>query len=420
MNYSSHVPREVVVTGIGALLPRCDHRELFWRQLSRGESQLAFEPDPGDPTQKLAMGRLHGFDPSHYLAEIPERFYTRYHRELQVYLATVLRARDDAGLDFGLCAPDRIGLFDGSSRTNFEHWYDLIRREGEQDPRDIYTRRELITGLPGETVGVAASIFKIRGPAYVFNGTCSAGAMAIGHGMREIRSGEIDIAFAGGHDLALVGPLFAMYRDANLLTAEQDDARRAVKPYVGHSTNAFGEGSVILVLEAREHAEARGAVPLATIAGYKYGNNGYHPSTVDVAGVRPAEVLRDLLSKSETSAEDIGFVVGHGNAVHLSDVSEQNYMRMVFGARAPEIPLLSTKPIWGHTLGASSAVNAAAAVLMLANQFIAPTINVDAKRVKRASNHQPNVGAERACEAGIAMSYGMGGHNTALLFRRTR
>ncbi len=408
------------MTGVGVMLPRCDHRDLFWSQLSTGESQLAFEPDPSDPGLLVAMGRLHGFDPTHYLAELPERFYARYHRELQVYLASLLRARDDAGLDLALCKPERVGLFDGSSRTNFEHWYELIRRETDTNARQVYTRRELITGLPGETVGVAASILKTRGPAYVFNGTCSSGAMAIGHAMKEIRCGDIDVAFAGGHDFALVGPLFSMYRDANLISPEQQDARRAVKPYVGHSTNAFGEGSVILVLEAREHAEARGAVPLASVAGYRYGNNGYHPTTVDVAGVRPAEVLRELLAANDTKPEDIGFVVGHGNAVHLSDVSEQNYMRTVFGPLAPQIPLLSTKPIWGHTLGASSAVNAAAAVLMIANEFIAPTINVDAARVKRASNHQPNVGIARACEAGIAMSYGMGGHNTALLFRRTR
>lgn len=418
--YGERVPREVVVTGIGLILPGCDHRELFWEQISQGRSQLAFEPDPCDANEVIAVGRIHGFDPNYYLSEIPERFHARYHRELQVYLAALIRARDDAQLDLGSVRGDRVGLFDGSSRTNFEHWYDLIHREVQQGLRDTYTRRELITALPGETVGVAASLFKTRGPAYVFNGTCSSGAMAIGHAFREICEGDIDIAFAGGHDLALAPPLFAMYRDANLLSPERDDARCAVKPYVDHSTNAFGEGAVTLVLEAREHAEARGATPLATLAGYKYGNNGYHPTTVDVAGVRPAEVIRSLLAAGEIGERDVAFVVGHGNAVHLSDISEENYMRLVFGARAAEVPLVSTKPIFGHLLGASSAVNAAAAVLMIDNGFIAPTINVDASRQKRGVNHQPNVGVEHACEAGIAMSYGMGGHNTALLFRRTR
>jgi 3-oxoacyl-[acyl-carrier-protein] synthase II len=411
--------REVVVTGIGVILPNCDHRESFWRQIRDGDSQLRMEPDPSNPLESCPIGSIRDFDPARYLAEIPERFRAVYPREIQIYLASLLLARDDAGLDFARLASRRVGLFDGSSRTGFSFWYDRIREEATSPLREIYTRRELMVGLPGQTVGIAASLFRVRGSTYSFSGTCSSGAIAIGHAYREIALGEIDVAFATGHDTALLPPLFAMYQDANLLSLEREDARRAVKPYVGHSTNAFGEGAVTMTLESRAHAEARGAPILAVLAGYGYGNNGYHPTTVDVAGVRPAEVLQALLERGNTAVEEVGFVVGHGNAVQLSDVSEENYMRHVFGQRAKEVPLISTKPIYGHTLGASSAVNAAAAALMLHHGYIIPTINIDATRQKRAANHQPNRGEARQCEAGIAMSYGMGGHNAALLFRRS-
>jgi 3-oxoacyl-[acyl-carrier-protein] synthase II len=209
-----------------------------------------------------------------------------------------------------------------------------------------------------------------------------------------------------------------MYRDANLISLEREDARRAIRPYVGYSTNAFGEGAVTLVLESATHAAARGARVIATLDGYKYGNNGYHPTAVDAAGVRPAEVLGALLRSADVKPSDVGFVVGHGNAVHISDVSEENYMRHVFGARAKEVPLVSTKPIYGHTLGASSAINVAAAAMMLESQYVVPTINVDEARQKSAVNHQANRGVARPLEIGLAMSYGMGGHNTALLLRR--
>jgi 3-oxoacyl-[acyl-carrier-protein] synthase II len=411
---------DVVVTGIGPILPNCDTRDTFWRHVSQGESQLAFEPDPAAPEELCAMGRVAGFDPAKYLGEIPERFYARYHRELQFYLASVFLARNDAKVDLRALSPERIGLFDGSSRTNFDFWYSLIQRERTTRLTDLYTRRELLTGMPGGTVGVAASLLKIRGPAYAFNGTCSSGGMAIGHAFREIASGEIDVAFATGHDLPLVTPIFFMYRDANLLSDERADAHHAVRPFVDYSTNAFGEGALTMVLESRAHAEARGATILATLASYRYGNNGYHPTTVDVAGIRPAEVMRKLMTDGAVNCDHVDFVVGHGNAVHLSDVSEENYMRIVFGRRAAEVPLISTKPIYGHTVGASSAVNAAAAVLMLHHGFVIPTINVDPARVKRAAHHQPNVGKAKECEAGIAMSYGMGGHNASLLFRRYR
>jgi 3-oxoacyl-[acyl-carrier-protein] synthase II len=408
---------EVVVTGIGPLLPNCDNRQTFWRQVSQGESQLTLEAHPVFPDQRCPMGRIRGFEPAKYLSELPERFYRRYHRELQIYLASLFLARDDAALEFGALAPERIGLFDGSSRPTFGLWYDLIRREEKSTPTDLYTRRELVSGMMGGSVGVAASLFKIRGPAYAFSGTCSSGAIAIGHAYREIMTGEIDVAFATGHDLALVLPVFAMYEDANLISLERSDATHAVRPFVDFSTNAFGEGAVTLVLESREHAEARGVPILAELAGYRYGNNGYHPTTVDVAGVRPTDILRRLIRETGLLLGDVGFVVGHGNAVHLSDVSEENYMRLLFGPRAAEVPLISTKPIYGHTVGASSAVNAAAAVLMLHHQYVVPTINVDATRVKRNANH-PAVGVARPCAAGISMSYGMGGHNAALAFRR--
>jgi 3-oxoacyl-[acyl-carrier-protein] synthase II len=364
------------------------------------------------------MGRIRDFDAAKYLSEIPEHFYSRYHRELQIYLASLYVARDDAKLDLHRVAPDRIGLFDGSSRTNFEFWYERIRRERDSDARELYTRRELVTGMPGGAVGIAASLLKVQGPAYAFSGTCSSGGMAIGHAFREIQSGEIEVALASGHDLPLIAPVFAMYDDAKLITREREDPRRAVRPYVDFSANAFGEGSVTLVLESRAHAEARGAEILATLAGYRYGNNGYHPTTVDVAGLRPADILRRLLADAGIAREDVGFVVGHGNAVHLSDVSEENYMRLVFGTEAANVPLISTKPIYGHTVGASSAINAAAVILMLHHGFVVPTINVDPSRVKRNAQHQANVGVARRCRSGIAMSYGMGGHNAALLFRQ--
>ncbi|RYE89834.1 MAG: hypothetical protein EOO75_11140, partial [Myxococcales bacterium] len=299
--------------------------------------------------------------------------------------------------------------------SSFEFWYDTIPRETAVARHDLYTRRELLSGLPGQTVGVAASLLKVRGPAYLFSGTCSSGAIAVGHAYREIRWGEVDVAIATGHDNALVAPLYAMYRDASLLTREETDPQRAVRPYVDHSTNAFGEGALSLVLEERRHAEARGAPILAHVTGYGYGNNGYHPTTVDVAGVRPSEIIQQVLGRAGVGVEDVAFVVGHGNGVHLSDVSEENYMRRVFGARSASVPLISTKPIYGHTLGASSMINIAAAALMVRHGYVIPTINVDERRVKRAAHHQPNRGVERPCPAGVAVSYGMGGHNTVLL-----
>lgn len=403
---------EVVITGLGVVLPNCFDRETFWRQLQSGDSQLAFSPNPAN-AEDVAMGRVRNFDPDRFLGEIPVRFWQHYPFELQMYLASVLQARDDARLLLDGEPKARIGLFDGCARPAFHFWHDKL-----SSPRPGYTRRDLAVGLPGQSVGLAASLLGIQGPTYSFTGTCSSGAIAIGHALREIQLGEIDVAFAGGHESSLIPPMFAMYRDANLLSLEKEDATRAVRPYGGYSTNAFGEGAVTLVLESRAHAEQRRAKPIAALGGYRHGNNGYHPTTVDIEGRRPTQVIAELLERCRVTPERIGFVVGHGNAVELSDVSEERYMRRVFGERAREVPLISTKPIWGHTLGASSAINVAAAALMLQHDYVIPTINIDEGQQRRDTCHQANCGAAKKLEHGLAMSYGMGGHNAALLLSK--
>src|SRR5215510_850980 len=113
------IANEVVITGIGVILPNCDSREQLWKHLRDGESQLRLHPNPADESDTRAMGRVTEFNPGQYLHEFPERFYTRYARETQFYLASVLLARKDAALSFGSIAADRIGLFDGTSRGNF-------------------------------------------------------------------------------------------------------------------------------------------------------------------------------------------------------------------------------------------------------------------------------------------------------------
>src|SRR5262249_36241802 len=133
-----------------------------------------------------------------------------------------------------------------------------------------------------------------------------------------------------------------MYRDANLISSESCIPGQAIRPYTGNSANACGEGAVTLVLETRDHAEARGASMLATITGYRYGNGGDHPTDVHFTGARPAQLIADVLEEGEMSAADLDFVVGHGNGVQVSDLSELNYMKRVFGQRTRDVPLIST------------------------------------------------------------------------------
>jgi 3-oxoacyl-[acyl-carrier-protein] synthase II len=406
---------QIVVTGVGPLLANCADRRTLWRHLRDGQSQLMFEAAPGGEGERWPVGRVRGFEAERWLGRFPANFYKRYHREQQLYLASMMIALDDARLELEALPGERVGIFDGTSRGNFDYWYERARAEGRRPASELYTRHELLTGTPGQAANLAASLFGVRGPVYTFNITCCSGTVAIGQACRELERGDIDLAFASGHDSSLQAPLYRMYRDAELLSLERGDARRAIRPYVDHSRNAFGEGAITLVLETRAHAARRGATPLATIDGWKLGNNGGHPLHVDVGGRRTTTLISEVLAAAEVDRDQVGFVVGHGNGVEQSDRAELAYMHGVFAERASQVPLLSVKPIYGHLFGASSALNVAATILMLHHGWLVPTHNVDPARASGGIDHLGGGGRHSDAPAALAVSYGIGGHNAVML-----
>jgi 3-oxoacyl-[acyl-carrier-protein] synthase II len=353
------------------------------------------------------MGRIDDLENDTALSELPERARRRKPREQLLYLASVRRACSDAALALDRIERDRVGLWDGTSRSNLEYWYESAR-EGAS-----YTRSAVTSGMPGFAVHIAASVFGVEGPTYTFTGTCASGAIAIGHAVRAIEAGDVDVAFATGHDAPLLRPIYEMYTDAGVLSKDEGDPTAAVRPFSEHTGNALSEGALTLVLEERKHAIRRGAPILARIGGYRYGNNGTHPTDVDASGLRPARLITALLAERGTPADSIGFVVGHGNGVPMSDASELAYMRRVFGPRTREVPLVSVKPIFGHPMGASPAISTAAAVLMLHHGEVVPTINLNG-HVNEGFDHVTRA-RPTAARAGLVTSYGMGGQNAVLL-----
>jgi len=406
---------EVVVTGVGPLLANCANRRTLGAHLRDGQSQLVFEATPAGDGERWPVGRVRGFEAERWLGRFPRGFYERYHREQQLYLASLMIALDDARLELAAIPRERTGIFDGTSRGNFDFWYERACAECRQLPRELYTRRELSTGTAGQAANLAAGLLGVRGPVYTFNVTCCSGAVAIGQACRALEHGDVDVAFASGHESSLQTPIYQMYRDAGLLSQERHDARRAGRPYVEHSRNVFGEGAITLVLETREHAARRGATPLATISGWKLGNNGGHPLHVDAEGARAAELISEVLTAARVEREAVGFVVGHGNGVEQSDRSELTYMHRVFAGRTSEVPLLSVKPIYGHLFGASSALNVAATILMLHHGWLVPTLNVDPARATGPVDHLARGGRASAATAARSVAYGIGGHNAVTL-----
>jgi 3-oxoacyl-[acyl-carrier-protein] synthase II len=357
------------------------------------------------------MGRL-GASQAQLLEELTATDVSKHwSREQRLHLASVLLARADAGLDKVSVSPDRVGVFDGTSRGNLEWLCDRLeeRRRGK-----AFVRHDLAVGPLGQAAALTAIHLGIRGPACTYLATCASGAVAVGQAMHALQRGEIDVAFATGHDTPLIAPVYEPYRTAGILCVEAEDASRALRPFVDASGTVFAEGAVTLVLESRAHAQARGVPGLAAVAQFAHGNAGVHATNVDATGDVPARLLARLLARAGSSPAEIDFVIGHGNGVAITYSSEIGYMKRVFGERAAEVPLLSTKPIFGHMMAAASALDAAAAVLAVHHGRSFSTINVDPRRVPDGVRHH-GIEPTSRCRRGLAVSYGMGGQITALL-----
>jgi len=404
--------RDVVVTGIGVLLPGAAGPGEFWEHLESGTSQLATIPDPADPDRTVIAGRVsrHAEDP--LLSEVPGAHLEHYSREVRCYLASVLQARDRAGLANGEVSGDRVGIYDGSSRGAVEFWDGKIRNENGGVADGLYSRKDILNAINGQTVGIAAALFKTTGPALAVGGSCAAGLIATTHACRDIEDDRVDIAFATGHDFALTPALFAMYGEAKLL---RRDAATKVQSG-GEGSLAFSEGAVTVVLENRESALSRGAGILARVAGHGYCNEGKNPFTVDITGESQARLMNAVLEGAGVPTDEVHFVIGHGNGLTNCDRSERDYMRLLFGDRADEVRFVSTKPVYGHTLGGSGSVNLAAAAMMVrlrqplpAYDWMDPQIDASAP-----------VGAGRSGEVdrGIVFTCGMGGLMAACLLER--
>lgn len=403
--------REVVVTGIGLLLPNCDDPDTFWQYLKSGTSQLAVIPDPSDPTRSVVAGRMGQSDADRHLAEVPEQHLQHYSREVRFYLASVLQARDDAGLKNGRVTGERTGIYDGSSRGAVEFWDQRVRVEAERPARDLYSRKDILNAINGQTVGIAAALFGTTGPALALGGSCAAGLIATAQACRDIEADRVDVAFTTGHDFALTPGLFAAYGEAGLL-------RRATDASDSEGLLAFSEGAVTLALEEREFALARGARILARITGHGYCNEGKNPFTVDPTGRSQARLIGSVLRSAGIETSDVDFVVGHGNGLRDSDMAEKRYMRILFGDQADNTPFISTKQVFGHTLGASGVVNLAAVALMLHHGHVLPSNGTGTLHAQPSGEDGNADRGSPDVSRGVAFTCGMGGLISACLLER--
>ncbi|WKU02990.1 beta-ketoacyl synthase [Micromonospora sp. HUAS LYJ1] len=405
---------QVLITGIGAIAAGASGVDTFWSHLRDGVSQIStVDRFVAEDLPAWIGGEITGFDPFAALPERAHRFATRQGRETLIAMASTSQALADAGLAVGAVAPDRISMIGACSRGPLGWWSDTFAgadRSGSRSP--------ILQSLPGAPVSLAAIVQNIQGLVTTISNGCVSGHQAIGLGWDALQWGQADLVIVTGYEFPLVPALiraFGLMGEGAL--CRQRDASGAMKPY-DRARDGFvlGEAAIALCLERASSVRRRGGRGYAEILGHRSRNEAAHPMTMDLTGQHGSLLIEDTLKGCGRTADDIGYICGHGSATRYNDLAEGRILQALYPDRPPHQrpPLGSVKPIYGHTLGACGTLNVAAVALMLHHQRLAPTINCVDPDPECGSDHVLDGPRSVAFEVGISLAMGLGSQSSVV------
>jgi 3-oxoacyl-[acyl-carrier-protein] synthase II len=267
--------------------------------------------------------------------------------------------------------------------------------------------------------GLIAIAYGFRGPNMAVVTACASGTNAIGEAMHLIRRGDADVVIAGGAEAAILPVAVAAFNVMGAISTRNEEPERASRPF-DRTRDGFvmGEGAGILVLERLEHARARGARIYAEAVGYGTSADAYHITAPLENGEGAALAMRRALADAGLSPRDIDYINAHGTSTPLNDKSETQAIKAVFGEAAYDVPISSTKSMIGHLLGAAGAVEAIVCIRAITDGVIPPTINYEHPDPECDLDYVPNVARRRPVRTAMSNSFGFGGHNACVIFRR--
>lgn len=408
-------PRRVVVTGIGALTPIGTGREGLWAGLREGRSRVGtltrFDPSP---FRSQCAGQVEA-DPAEWL---DAKRMKRLDRFGQFAVAAARQAVDDAGLDLAREDPDRVGTMMGTALGGVGYAEAQLGRYLTDGLRAVDATLALAV-FPGAASCNIAIEFGVTGPNSTNGMSCASGAMAIGEAFRAVRDGRADVMLAGGAEAPLAPLCFGAFALIRAMSTRNDDPARASRPF-DRDRDGFvmAEGSAVLVLEERSRAVARGARILAEVAGYGTTNDAHHMTAPRPDGSQAARAMRLALADAGVSPAEVSHVNAHGSATPLNDPTESQAIRAVLGAHADTVPVSGTKGYHGHALGATGAFEAAISCLSLGHGWCPPTVNHEAPDEGCDLRYVTGAGLSAPLEVVMSNSFGFGGINAVLVFRR--
>jgi 3-oxoacyl-[acyl-carrier-protein] synthase II len=412
-------PRRVVVTGMGTVNAIGQDVSTFWDNLVAGKSGVAtirsFDPSRVD---SRVAAEIKDFDPTGVLDRKEMRRTDRY---IQFALVCARQALLDAGLP-GRLDDDtaaRTGVIIGSGLGGVSTLFDNVLVMAERGP-DRISPFFIPMGIANVGSGQVAIMTGAVGPNFATVSACATGGHAIGEAWETIRRGDADIMIAGGVEAGIHEATVGGFASMKALSTRNDDPEGASRPFdTGRDGFGMGEGGAGLIREALESAEARGAEPLAEIVGYGATADASHITLPAPGGIGAVRAARRALDKAGIDPSEVQHVNAHATSTPEGDKSELQAIRTIFGDHAPNVSVSANKSMLGHTLGAAGAIEAVASILAIREGCIPPTINLDDPDPQAEGlDLTPNVARRRDVRVAVSNSFGFGGQNSALVFRR--
>ena len=408
--------QRVVVTGLGAVTPIGNSVADYWSGLTSGRNGVASITlfDAEKHACRFAA-EVKDFDPTGFLEPKEAK---RWDRFCKFGVVAAKQALADAGLAITEANADRIGVSIGSGvggLLTMETQAHVLEGKG---PGRVspFTVPMMI---PNMATGLAAIALGAKGPSSAVATACAAGSNAIGDAFRLLQMGKADAMVCGGAESAITPLGVAGFASAKALSFRNDDPATASRPFDKERDGfVIGEGAGVLVLETLEHAQARGATILAEMVGYGTTCDAHHITSPTPGGVGGAAAMRLALEDGGLSADSIDYVNAHGTSTPANDSNETAAIKSALGSRAHQIPVSSTKSMTGHLLGGSGGIEAVACVLALQHHVVPPTINHANPDPECDLDVVPNTARELKLGTVLSNSFGFGGHNVCLAFRR--
>ncbi|BAC91955.1 beta-ketoacyl-ACP synthase II [Gloeobacter violaceus] len=410
--------KRVVVTGVGAVTPLGNTAADFWEGLLAGRSGVApislFDPSRHDA--RIAA-EVKNFDPHQYLEKKEVKRTVRF---TQMAVAASKQAVADAALAINEFNSEQVGVIIGNGTGGME-W--LEQQDGilrEQGPNRVSPFMVPLF-IANMAAGFTAIQLGAKGPNSCTVTACAAGSNAIGDAFRLIQYGEAQAVICGGTEACITPLVVAGFAASRALSTRNDEPETASRPFdLNRDGFVIGEGAGILVLEELSHALARGARIYAEICGYAMTCDAYHMTSPAPAGEGAARAIRLALKDAGVFPDQVSYINAHGTSTPLNDTNETQAIKTVLGEAAYSVAVSSTKSMTGHLLGGSGGIEAVATALAVYHDIAPPTINLETPDPSCDLDYVPGVARTMPIEVALSNSFGFGGHNVTLVFRKFR